>query len=214
MTYFRGNQGDLPATFDVYFENHSNFDLDHFDYPYRGIHMIRDPRDIIVSGCFYHQHANESWLQVTSEKFGGLSYQQKICSYETLSEKLSFEMNNSARSGLTKIQQWNYSNMNFMEIKYEDLIADKNLELFSSMFKFLGFPDKNMSTLLDIAWTRSRFSGKVKNSNHIRDGSACQWPKYFNRRLAKCFVRDYGDLLIKLGYEKNNDWVQSTPVHI
>jgi hypothetical protein len=29
--------------------------------PYRAIRMIRDPRDIWVSGYLYHQHCNEGW---------------------------------------------------------------------------------------------------------------------------------------------------------
>ena len=32
-----------------------------FDRPYRAIRMIRDPRDIWVSGYLYHRHCAEEW---------------------------------------------------------------------------------------------------------------------------------------------------------
>jgi hypothetical protein len=40
--------------------------------------VIRDPRDVIVSGANYHCKADEPWLHIPEKRFGGLTYHQKI----------------------------------------------------------------------------------------------------------------------------------------
>ncbi len=44
--------------------------------PYRGVHIMRDPRDMIVSGYHYHKWALEPWLHRVDEN--GESYQEKL----------------------------------------------------------------------------------------------------------------------------------------
>src|SRR5581483_12442001 len=66
-----------PPEFDVFFPWNSQFDRAAIQPPFKGIHMIRDPRDMIVSACFYHQKATEKWLHVRQDSLGGLTYQEK-----------------------------------------------------------------------------------------------------------------------------------------
>ena len=40
--------------------------------------MIRDPRDCVVSGYFYHLWTNEAWAHQPQDLFNGLSYQQHL----------------------------------------------------------------------------------------------------------------------------------------
>lgn len=60
LNFYNGLQSNLPEQFDVFFQTHSKFDLDSFDDEFRGIHLIRDPRDVVISGSFYHQKAIEA----------------------------------------------------------------------------------------------------------------------------------------------------------
>lgn len=209
MIYTKGGKQDLlPEQFDVYFQNNSVFnDLESFKVPFRGIHIIRDPRDIIISGCFYHQKADEKWLHITDKNFQGLTYQQKINSYKDLNDKILFEMEHAGKETITRILNWNYNQPSFYEIKYESLIKDIDLKLFHEIFLFLGFPGSVMPSLLSIAYKNSLFSKQIKPSEHVRSGKSNQWKKYFNPKLRDRFVELFGDGLIKLGYTDDKNWV-------
>ena len=49
----------------------------------------------------------------------------------------------------------------------------------------------------------------IRKSVHVRSGTSNQWKKHLNPELRKRFVELYGDVLIKLGYEENHDWVDA-----
>lgn len=209
LKFFYGEQEKLPRNFDIFFQEHSLFDLDKLQMEYRGLHLIRDPRDIIVSGCFYHQKAHEQWLHIKRNEFGGLTYQQKINSYDSLDDQIMFEMEHSGRKSILDMLNWNYTNPAFYEVKYEDLILDENLILFNNIFTFLRFPGEDIPKILKIAYNNSLFSGKLKNSVHIRSGETRQWEKYFKPSHKTRFLELFGNALIKLEYENNDDWANS-----
>ncbi|MDT9339973.1 sulfotransferase domain-containing protein [Trichodesmium erythraeum 21-75] len=201
LIFYAGSQDSLSKNnFDIFFQDHSRFKLDLLP-AYRGLHLIRDPRDIIISGCFYHQKAEEKWLHSKKKKFGGLTYQEKINSYSSIDEQIFFEMENTAAITINDIREWDYNNSNFLEIKYENLIEDNNLALFYQIFAFLGFPEKLIPSLLEIAHKNSIFSGQVKKSIHVRSGKKNQWEEFFKEQHKKRFLELFGDILIKLGYE-------------
>ena len=56
-----GNQTELPGNSDVILIGHSLIDLNDLRTPFIGIHFVRDPRDIIVSGYLYHCRTTEKW---------------------------------------------------------------------------------------------------------------------------------------------------------
>jgi hypothetical protein len=186
-----------PIDFDILVQDDSKFNLDD---DYRGIHLTRDFRDIIISGCFYNSTANEKWLSKPNQKFGGMSYQEKINSIDNLEDKLIFEMNHVGKVTISEIQTWE-KNPKFLEVKYEELIIDNNLELFTKIFKFLEFPSEWMEDLLNIAWKNSIFSvsnptdlndvvinGRRKNIyHHIRHAKPEQWKGLFTKRVNEEF---------------------------
>jgi len=206
LEFFSGSQQDLPQNFDIFFQNHSAFDFSRLPVEYRGVHVIRDPRDVIVSGCFYHQKASEAWLHVEREEFGGLTYQQKMNSLPSVDDQLMFEMEHHG-DPIRDMVAWSYSNLNFLEVRYEDLRADTSLTLFRRIFTFLGFPAEVIPRLLRIAHDNSLFSGRVRNSVHVRSGDVGQWRRYFKPAHRVRFLELFGDALIQLGYEQNDDWV-------
>ncbi|NOY69173.1 MAG: sulfotransferase [Deltaproteobacteria bacterium] len=206
LKYFYGRQENLPKDFDIFFQDHSTFDFDRFQNQYKGLHMIRDPRDTIVSGCFYHRKSREHWLHIKRKRFGGLSYQEKINSYESFDDQLLFEMEHSGRGGIQAMLAWDYDNSAFLEVKYEDLIKDTNLFLFHKIFAFLGFPGRYLPEILKISYENSLFSGKLRRSDHLRSGKTGQWEKYFKPTHKKKFLALFDNSLIKLGYETDNKW--------
>ena len=186
--------------YDILFDAHSNYNLKEHNN-YKGLHVIRDPFDIVVSCAHYHQHSREEWLHRPMEKFGGKTYQQKINSYNSIDDKLLFEMDNSAGRQVTAISKWNYSNPNFIEIKYESLIKDTELTLFHKIFINLGFDASILPSLLIIVYNKSIFSGKVHNTKHIRSGKVEQYKTYFKEIHYKRFNDLFGNVREELKYE-------------
>lgn len=206
IEYYQSLPEKLPNAFSVLLHNHSQFDFNSILQSFRGLHMIRDPRDIIISGCFYHQKSREKWLHCPREEFGGLTYQQKINSFGSLDEKILFEIENCGSWTIHEMLDWNYSREEFLEIKYEDLIVDDDLARFHEIFTFLGFPGYSIPTLLSITYNKSLFSGSQKKSMHIRSGKSQQWKQYFKSIHKEKFLTLFGDALIQLGYEEDHDW--------
>ena len=169
------------------------------------MHLIRDPRDLIISGVFYHERCtSERWLTVPNPKFQGLSYQQTLAGLPSLEEKIRFEMLHIGGSTIRDMLAWNYGRPQFYEAKYEDLIEDVELRRFRDIFTFLGYPEEQMDELLQIAFNCSLFSGRV--NGHIRSGLPRQWQSYFTKPLHRQFLEHFGDALVRLGYEQNDQW--------
>ena len=146
-------------------------------------------------------------MHVKRKKFGDITYQEKINSYESFDDQLFFEMENAGARGIEEMVSWDYNNSSMFEAKYEDLIIDEELKLFHNIFTFLGFPGFCIPKILEIAHNNSLFSGQLKNSVHIRSGKSKQWEKYFTANHKQRFIDLFGDALIKLGYESDDDWV-------
>jgi hypothetical protein len=206
LTLYKGIAATLPKDFDVFFRGDSHFDAAQVRVPFKGLHMIRDPRDVIVSGCFYHQRSEEEWLHIKERRYGGLTYQERINSYQSLDDQLLFEMEHAGRYCIEEILAWNYSDPAFYELKYEDLICDELLNLFHSVFTFLGFPGNAIPRLLQIAFDNSLFSGTLKSTPHIRSGKTKQWKQYFRSHHKARFLTLFGDALQRLGYESSDEW--------
>src|SRR3954466_12518100 len=74
--YAEISRGNVPGSAAVYLFQHSR----HFDRapftgrPFRGTHMIRDPRDVLVSGYFYHLWTAERWANLPDPRYEGRSY--------------------------------------------------------------------------------------------------------------------------------------------
>jgi len=208
LHFFAGNQEDLPRDFHVFMQNHSQFLPGNISGSVRGVHIIRDPRDRIISGMFYHQKSKESWLHKPMEMLGGAAYQEKINSFDTVEEQLMFEMEHSGRWGIEEMLRWDYSDERFMNVKYEELIIDHDLRMFHEIFTFLGFPGSAIPTCLDCAYNNSLFSGNIEKSVHVRSGKSSQWKNHFNSDHKQRFVELFGEALITLGYEENNCWAE------
>lgn len=208
LHFFAGKQENLPGDFHVFMQNHSRFLPGEIPDSVRGMHIIRDPRDRIVSGMYYHQKSKESWLHKPMKKLGGATYQEMINSFGTMEEQLMFEMEHSGRWGIEEMLSWDYTDVRFMNVKYEELIIDHDLRKFHEIFTFLGFPGSSIPVCLDCAYKNSLFSGNIENSVHVRSGKSSQWKTHFNSDHKQRFTELFGDALVRLGYEKDDHWVQ------
>jgi hypothetical protein len=193
----------------IVLNDHSDFStcawmLDHPSC--RILHLIRDPRDMVLSAMHYHRTAQEPWLHKAKQHFGGLTYQQKINSLPDDQSRYFFEMRNSAKRAIRDMRGWDYSRPNSMECRYEDLIADSEMKRFTEALTHLGFEEHELEICKALIRQHSLF-GDLGNHTHVRSGEARQWKSKFNKELAEKFLSVFGDVLIELGYEKDNQWV-------
>ena len=201
----------------VFADSHSSFRHCRWmlaDPRFRIFHLIRDPRDVIISGMHYHRTSKERWLFVPRAEFGGMDYQTKLNSLATDSERYLFEMANCGQKTLRRMLGWNYRRANGFECKYEDLVQDVDMSLFTRIATHLGFCEDELEVCRDVFWRNAMFGGKARRKgriHHIRSGEKGQWRTVFDRCLGEEFINRFGDALVKLGYEEDNSWVGCLP---
>jgi hypothetical protein len=93
---------------------------------------------------------------------------------------------------------------------YEALLAD-GAAVSKSLFQFLGLPhdDALITDLLDRSSFRfyaGRERGQEDRKRFYRKGVAGDWKNHFSAEDKARFQELAGDMLIRLGYEKNLDW--------
>jgi hypothetical protein len=190
-----------PETWHVCFNNHSRFGEEPSLVEHRGALVIRDPRDIVISGMHYHQKAREEWLHRPNPRFGGMTYQEKLNSLPTEEDRLLFELNHTGRGTIRQITQTMEQFPQFRRVKLEQLLEDHDLMEYHRLYAFLGFSGEAIVTLLDVSLANSIFSGKVKRSVHVRSGRPAQWKAHFTPRVMEAFIAAHGDLPERWGYE-------------
>jgi hypothetical protein len=190
-----------PPEWDVCFEDHSRFPPEAVAAPHRGALVIRDPRDIVISGAHYHMTSTEPWLHRPQRAFGGLTYQQKINSLPTMEARLLFEMRQVGARTFRDIAAAMERFPDFHIARFEDLVSDRALGGYRAMFAALGFAGGALDALLEAARRHSLFSGRVENPEHVRSGLPGQWRTGFSERVMRAFVEAHGDLPRRWGYD-------------
>ncbi|MFC1849849.1 sulfotransferase domain-containing protein [candidate division CSSED10-310 bacterium] len=190
---------------DIWLQNHSRVNFKLLGRPYSGIHVIRDPRDVVVSGYFYHLRCSEAWCLKPKTHLQGKSYQDYLKSLSQ-EEGLIFEMTHVAKYTINTMAQWNYHNSCALEFKYEDIMTNYE-QCFRKIFTYWGFGEPELEKCLEIAHRHNvnRLSeDELKKNSHIHSKELCKWKKHFSERHLNMFQELYGDILVKLGYESNN----------
>jgi hypothetical protein len=213
-----------PST-DVFIQNNSFVDISQLP-PFRGSHLIRDPRDMVISGYFYHLWTAEPWVHIPMKKllahkdphwpyfseseFGDKTYQQYLKSMDQ-EEGILTEIRRSAGYSLKHMAEWDYANPDFIEIKYENLMTDWENE-FTRVFAHFGFNEQAIKISLEVADKLSfknvskRRVGQVKEKSHLRSGRPGQWKDVFTASHKQKIKELFGSQLIQLGYEDDDKW--------
>ena len=186
-------------------------DLDDF----LGFHVIRDPRDIVVSAYFSHlySHATEGWPALIEHR----KKLQKASQEEGLLIEMKFR-----KGEFGALYNWDYLQKNVLEIKMEDIISSpyetmvkalshlKMVEETSSSVATNKIPvDRLLGYIFQNRYSKNangRKQGEEDVKSHYRKGVAGDWANYFTQEHCRYFEENYSDLLIKLGYEKTSNW--------
>jgi hypothetical protein len=175
----------------------------------RIVHLIRDPRDVVISAMHYHKASREGWLHEPIPGYDDLTYQRALQRLPTRFAKYVFEMENSSASTLRDMAQWHYGRANCCEARYEDLRQDSGLAYWRQITTFLGLDAAEQALANRRFWQNSLFGGLSRLGNqHVRSGAVAQWRREFTPELAQAFLNRFPGLLQSLGYETSDAWVR------
>ena len=231
-----GKPTHIPTDADVVFFPHSLVDLSGINTPYVGAHIIRDPRDVIVSGYLYHkrcmeewclnsnfdqnqpilyprvpysqEYRSEDWKRQYLKSLGGKSYQQNLLDLSE-TDGLFFEMFHYGAWTIKSMLDWDYGNRHVIELRFETLISNFD-ETLKNLFEHLGFSDDQINQALRIAAKQdiNRMSdNELQDNPHISARQTTKWQKYLKDEHKNAFRQQFGDALVQLGYESSDQMV-------
>ena len=164
--------------------------------------IYRDPRDMLISQVFFATDMHE-----------GHGMHEYYNSLSDFGERLNVAITGIDKDGLKMVSvkqryegvfQW-LEQKNVMCIRFEDLINNRDATLKSMLdevektgYKIPAPREKALAVLVDAI--------QPKKSHTFRSGKTGGWKQYFTDEHKSLFKDVAGDLLIRLGYEKANDW--------
>lgn len=164
--------------------------------------IYRDPRDLLVSQVFF-----ATGMQ---EEHGMHEFYKSLPDF---GERLKVAITGIDRDGLymvgvkqryASVFEW-LEQPHVMCIRFEDLInqRDRTLEAMLDEVESTGYKiptprEKALPVLLQAI--------QPKKSHTFRSGKTGGWREHFTVEHKNLFKDIAGDLLVKLGYEKDNDW--------
>lgn len=169
-----------------------------------GFHVIRDPRDIAVSGYFSHlyTHPIDQWADLVDHR----ALLASLPFTDGLIAELEYLYN-----VFNSIATWNYNRPNVLEIWYKEL-SDNEFNFFRKVFDYLNVPlnDDDLREMLDNYNYKSLSGGREKGDEdihkHYRKGIEGDWKNYFEECHKDYFKATWGETLIQLGFEKDDNW--------
>jgi hypothetical protein len=174
----------------------------------RGIHLVRDPRDMLISAIRYHETSDEAWLDEARAGLGGMTFRQKLLSYEAYDDRVRFELDTHMGEEIERmgafVQRGDHGRV-FRTVRYEDLIVDEQMTLFHELCVHLGLRGMGIVHALRAFWDSSLFGGmrpvaEAGGHGHIRDGGVSQWSRQLERSTLELIEDRVGGVIESLGY--------------
>ncbi len=172
--------------------------------------FVRDPRDLVVSGYFYHQNGSERWTTVEGptdrdwevvnghvpDGVGSRSY-AAFLREATVEEGLIAEIQFRAHH-FASMRAWPEDDPRIRVYRYEDVLGHER-EVFADILGFYGLasPVRVLGSVLADRFSASRAQ---RRTGHIRDPQPQQWREHFTPRVHRYFEEHAGDLLARHGY--------------
>lgn len=170
---------------------------------YRGVHVMRDPRDMIVSGYHYHKWTHEPWVHRLDDS--GVSYQDKLKRLDK-SAGLLLEIDHFIFFYRAALEAWDMSDPDMLEVSYEALMGPDKRDRYADIFRHLGFEGAEFDLALDLmrlfeAESRSgKASGAISQKSHMRSGKSRQWETELEPAHLDYIEQELGPVLRKFGY--------------
>lgn len=171
----------------------------------RGFHVIRDPRDLLVSMYYSHRHSHET---DGGGPLATIAGERRALSGLGEVEGLIWVMDHSSfwSSAIREMTEWDYGREDFHETTFERLTTDPGGE-FGRVFDFLGLdvPGEVLDRVLEIhsfEAMKRRWRGENPDApiNHYRRGKPGDWREHLVGEARDVFEERYGRTVERLGY--------------
>jgi len=163
--------------------------------------IFRDPRDVVVSHVFYvtdmeARHVHHEYYRSLPD----FNARLKVSILGRPDTNIEFP---NITDRFAPYLGW-LDHPEVLSIHFEDLILDRDATLTRIMNHLLS--RASLPTPRRMILDALETSINPKKSPTFRSGKTGEWRKYFTDEHRKIFKEVAGDLLIKLGYEKDGNW--------
>jgi len=219
ITYGRAwNSSQFAPSLDEYILEHgiqwfsyvnADYQIIHYSN-FKAFHVIRDPRDIVVSAYFSHlkTHPIRNWPLLAE-------FRKKLQNCRNKDEGISMEFEfEFTKDIFRRLREWDLNDPRIKNYRLEDISVDY-INRFRQIFQYMG--------LFELGLTEERFQqimiansfekisegrkiGKEDPNHHYRKGIHGDWKNHFANDHVDYFKEHYNDILIKYGYEKDANW--------
>lgn len=191
--------------------NNHVLDLDLLGPNDRVTRFIRDPRDLVVSGYFYHKRGAEAWCTIPDPKEENLlavngCVPHALKKGESIAECLQRLDIEEGLMAEIDFRENHFSSM-LAWPENDDRIAVYHYEkIFRSEVKVISELADHLELGLIRKWLAGRLAEKYSAKNqssktaHIRNPETAQWKKYFTPRVEDYLNKMHHNLLKKIGY--------------
>lgn len=224
-----GKVDTIDHTKDIVHFLHSIIGCELSKFPHKGVRIIRDPRDVWLSGYLYHrrcdeawcinknfdttrpilmprvpysqQHRSEDWKEQYINSLNGKSYQENLNELDKESG-LNFEMDRYCDWTITEMVSWK-PDIDTIDIMIEDFMEDFDGTL-TKILLHCGFRESDIPKALEACAGEDikRMSNEqLLNKPHIYSRSISKWRSMIDPLQLAQFERRYGNAIKSLGYE-------------
>jgi hypothetical protein len=196
---------------------------------YRAVRIVRDPRDIWLSGYLYHcrtvedwctnanldpappityprvdhsmRHRPERWKRRWLQRLSGRSYQQNLLERDR-DAGLAFELDGYTGCTLEAMRGWRPL-PHCIDVRLEDINTAYDATMFR-IFRHLGLTEEECAIALEIAAFEdvNRMDDAAVAANvHIHSRTLSKWRDELTAEQVRGFERRHGDLIVSLGYQ-------------
>ena len=166
--------------------------------------IYRDPRDVVISESNYLYNMNR--FHILHKHYKNI---------DNLNDRINFSiMGNdfydtkhtyrNIKDRFNKYYGW-LADENCFCVKYENLIGESKNETIKSILEFF-IERSNIKNDINKLMDKSIKSINPAKSHTFNTGGQAKWKIFFNDENKEIFKKYAGDLLINLGYEKDNNW--------
>jgi len=182
---------------------------------FRITRFVRDPRDLVVSGYFYHRRGAEPWctqpdpteadwafangaVPAGLKAAGGsyAEYLQSVSEEEGLLAELEFR-----RPHFEAMAAWPEAHPGIRVFPYEEVLGNER-RTFEAIFDHFGLGP--LERRLGRYFVRKYALGpRPRRDPHVRNPSSGQWRTHFTPRVSTAFDAAWGGLVERLGYDRD-----------
>lgn len=153
---------------------------------FKGVHVVRDPRQMLISAYFHHRAGHDIiWPGFYWEK---LAEDRPVLERLNQEDGILYELDNISADVLGQMAAWE-ADERILEMRLEDVERDAASSV-RSLLKFLGIEGDH----------------GIDVTNATANPDSKKWSDAFTPRIKSAFKNRFGDLLLRYGYEKDNDW--------